>query len=127
MQTINAEEIVIAMPDEVGLLSRITTAITAAQINMKAICGYSTDNTAHFRLVTDDNEKAAAALKAAGFECNSHPVMMCEVSPSEIHPEIREFGDGLEVTNNYWCAAAHSGEHALIIFSPKDNLTGVSM
>ena len=116
------KEIVVTASDEVGILSKISTVIAGASVNITAFCAYEMDGQAHFRLVTSDNEKAVTALNNAGFETTEHAVIMCEVSPHVLHPEIGSLAGGYDVENNYWCASAHSGEHALLIFSPGSNI-----
>lgn len=115
-------EIVVTVPDKVGVLSRISTVITETRVNIVAICAYATDGLAHLRLITDDNKKAGEALNKAGFEATEYEVTVAEVSPHRIHPELSNLAGGVEIANNYWCASAYSGEHAMIVFSTKDNL-----
>ena len=114
-------EIVVTTPDKLGVLSRITTVITDSRVNILAICGYATDGTGHVRLITDDNKKAGEALNRACFEAKEHSIVIAEVSPHRIHPEVATLAGGIDVVNNYWCASAHTGEHAVIVFSPEEN------
>ena len=118
----SSSEIVVNVPDEVGVLSKISSVISDKHILIQAICGYGTDGKAHVRLITDDNEKALTALNDAGFNAKEHGVIISEVAPHFLHPEIADILGNYEVENNYWCAATHSGEHALLIFSPADNI-----
>lgn len=116
-------EIVVGVKNEIGVLSRLTTALAEAKINIKAICGYEVDNDAHIRLVTQDTDKAVNVLKEAGFKASAYDAVRCEVAPHLLHPEaLSLMGGMMEVENNYWCASAHSGEHAVLYFSPKDNV-----
>jgi hypothetical protein len=113
------KEVVVNAPDEIGVMSRVSSVLAQAQINIKALCAYAVDNDAHVRLITEDNKKAVNALKKAGFKTTEHEVMRCEVSPHILHTEIGGLLNGFEVENNYWCAAAHSGEHAVMYFPLK--------
>jgi hypothetical protein len=115
-------EIVIKVPDKVGTTMLVAGAIAEADVNIIAICGYSVDNDGHLRVVTSDNAKALAALTKAGFKAEEHDVVRCEVSPNVIHPDLGSALGGFEVENNYWCAAAHGGEHAVLYFTMKGNI-----
>ncbi len=116
------KEIVIKVPDKVGTTMLVAGAIAEADVNITAICGYSVDNDGHLRVVTSDNAKALDALVKAGFEAEEHDVVRCEVSPNVIHPDLGSVLGGFEVKNNYWCAAAHGGEHAVLYFTIKGNI-----
>ncbi len=116
------KELVISVEDKVGTTMRVAGAIADAGVNIKAICGYSVDDDGHLRIVTNDNEKAMSALQQAGFEVEEHDVVRCEVSPNVIHPEVGAALSGFEIENNYWCAAAHGGEHAVLYFTLKGNI-----
>ncbi|OGQ48180.1 MAG: hypothetical protein A3I09_01710 [Deltaproteobacteria bacterium RIFCSPLOWO2_02_FULL_47_10] len=116
------KEIVVTASDEIGVLSRISTIIAETHANIRAVCAYELDDTAHLRIVTDDNQKALAALHKAGFNATEHEVVLCGVSPHLVHPDASGIAGNFEVENNYWCASAHSGEHALLVFSPADNV-----
>jgi ACT domain-containing protein len=51
------KEISFTMPNKVGLLSEVTTAIAKAKVNITAICAYAMENSATFMLTTDSNAK----------------------------------------------------------------------
>lgn len=120
-------EVVVTAPNEVGVLARVSTILAEARINIQAICAYEIDDHAHLRVVTDNSERAVEVLGENGFKASEHDVLMYEVSPHSIHPDIADMAGGFEVESNYWCAAAHSGEHALLIFSPRDNLRSAAL
>ncbi len=122
-----SHEIVVTAPDAPGVLSKISTTITNAGVNIHAICGYEIDGKAHLRLITDNMETAKTALFSAGFEPICNEVVISEVSPHVLHPEIATLAGNYDVENNYWCASAHNGEHAVLIFSPKDNIKGAAI
>lgn len=119
-----SKEVVVTTPDEIGVLSRISTAIAESRVNIRAICAYEMGDLAHLRLVTDDNERAIKALERAGFKATEHEVLLCEVSPHVLHSEMDKIVSGYDIKNNYWCASAHSGEHAMLVFSPTTSLKG---
>jgi hypothetical protein len=116
------KELVVKVQDEVGSAMKVTAALAKSGVNIKAICGYSVDGDAHLRIVTNDNEKAKGALSAAGIAADEHNVVRCEVSQGVIHPDLGSALAGFEVENNYWCASAFGGEHAVLYFSMKGNI-----
>lgn len=116
------KELVVKVPDEVGAAMKVTTALAQSGVNIKAICGYSVDGDAHLRIVTNDNEKAKKALSAVGIGADEYDVVRCEVSPNALHPDLGSALSGFEVENNYWCASAFGGEHAVLYFSMKGNI-----
>lgn len=115
-------EIVIQVPDKVGTTMRVAGALADAGVNIEAICGYAVDEDGHLRLVTNDNAKALEALRKAGITAEEFDVVRCEISPNVIHPDLSSSLAGFEVESNYWCAAAHGGEHAVLYFSIKGNI-----
>ena len=120
------KEVVVNTKDRIGVMSRVSSALAQAKINIRALCAYAVDGDAHVRLITEDNKKAADALKKAGFKTTEHDVMRCEISPHILHTEIGGLLNGFEVENNYWCAAAHSGEHAVMYFPLKGTVHSTS-
>ena len=116
------KEIVLRTANEVGILSGATCALAEGQVNIRSICGYGVDGEGHIRIVTDNNERAMELLKKAGYAATEHDVVRCEVAPNVLHPDIGNALSGYDIENNYWCAAAHGGEHAVLYFSLKDNL-----
>lgn len=127
METImnTGTEVVVTAPDRVGILSDISTAVAEAHIRIKAICAYEVDDVAHLRLVTEDDKKAIEALTKAGYRATEHEVLYCEVSPQDLAPA--HIAGSYDVENNYWCASAHTGEHAVVVFSPRENLKAASI
>lgn len=116
------KEIVVDVPCGVGVMSRVSSALAEAKINIKAICGYEVEKSAHIRLITDENSRALDVLRKTGYEASEHDVVRCEVSPHVMHMNATQLMRDVEVENNYWCAATHSGEHAVMYFSLKGNM-----
>ncbi|MBN1282718.1 MAG: hypothetical protein JXA24_02960 [Proteobacteria bacterium] len=121
------KEIVVKGGDEVGLLSRVSCAIAEGRVNIRSICGYGVDGEGHIRIVTDNNERALALIRGAGIAAAEHDVVRCEVSPNMLHPDIGSALAGYEVESNYWCAAAHGGEHAILYFTMRDNVPATNI
>ena len=71
------------LPDRIGLLSEVAAFITAAKINIEAICAYGMGDEGRFMIVTDNNAKAKKVLSQMGAEVKSEDVIAVEV-PNKI-------------------------------------------
>jgi hypothetical protein len=67
------------LPDKIGLLSEVTAFITAAKINIEAICAYSMGEEGFFMIITDNNTKAQKVISQMGAEVNSEDVIAVEL------------------------------------------------
>jgi hypothetical protein len=71
------------LPDRIGLLSEVAAFITAAKINIEAICAYGMSDEGRFMIITDNNAKAKKVLSQMGAEVKSEDVIAVEV-PNKI-------------------------------------------
>ena len=71
------------LPDKIGLLSEVAAFITAAKINIEAICAYGMGEEGRFMIITDNNAKAKKVLSQMGAEVKSEDVIAVEV-PNKI-------------------------------------------
>jgi hypothetical protein len=126
-ETLVGSEILVTTKDRTGVLSQISDTISRSGVGIKAICGYAVDGVAHVRLITDDDGRTQTALHDAGFDCTQHGVVMAAISPHSMHPEVANYAEGFEVGDDYWCASARSGEHAMLVFPLKANSRLASM
>jgi hypothetical protein len=109
------------MPDKVGLLAEITTALAERGINLKAICAYGVEGQAEFLLVTDDNEKAQEVLKKLGVQVNEEEVTAVEMpdEPGALQKVAKKIAEaGINISYMYGTAGA--GESAVCIFKTPD-------
>lgn len=67
------------LPDRIGLLSEVAAFITAAKINIEAICAYGMGNEGHFMIITDNNAKAKKVVSNMGAEVKTEDVIAVEV------------------------------------------------
>jgi hypothetical protein len=68
-----------SLPDKIGLLAELTAFITAAKINIEAICAYGMGDEGYFMLITDNNTKAKKVLSSMGAEVKTEDVIAVEV------------------------------------------------
>ena len=117
-----AKEISFTMPNKVGLLSEVTTAIAGAKINITAICAYGMGNIATFMLTTNSNTKAKRALEPLGVIIEERDVIEVEVpdKPGELQKISRRIANaGIDI--EYMYATASSGKKETCIFMTADN------
>jgi hypothetical protein len=73
------KQINFTIPNRVGLLSEITTAVTGTQANINAICAYEQEKYAHFMIITDSNAKAKKPLAKLKFKTEEDDVVIVEI------------------------------------------------
>jgi hypothetical protein len=83
------------MPNKVGLLSEVTTAVANAKVNINAICAYALENNAFFNLITSSNTKAKKALAPLGFGIEEKDVIQVELpnKPGELQKVAKKIAD----------------------------------
>ena len=67
------------LPDRIGLLSEVAAFVTAAKINIEAICAYGMGNEGHFMMITDNNTKAKKVIAHMGAKVTTEDVIAVEV------------------------------------------------
>jgi hypothetical protein len=123
-----AKEIRFTMPNKVGLLSEVTTAIAGAKVNITAICAYGMGKTAYFMLTTNSNTKAKRALATLGVTIEEKDVVEVEVpdNPGELQKIAKKIAEvGIDI--EYMYATASSGKKEICIFMTADNLKAIKV
>jgi hypothetical protein len=119
------KEIRLSMPNRVGLLSEITTAVAKAKVNLNAVCAYSLENTAFFNLITGSNAKAKKALAPLGYETTEKDVIQVELpnKPGELQKVAKKIADaGIDIDFMY---ATTAGGKATCILKTADDLNAI--
>ena len=75
-----AQELIIETPNEVGMLSRVTSPVAEAKVNLNACCAIGEGKKGYFHLLTSDNTKANEALGKAGFKTKEKNVIVVETT-----------------------------------------------
>ncbi len=120
-------EIRLSMPNRVGLLSEITTAVAKAKVNINAICAYALENNAFFNLITSSNAKAKKALAPLGFGIEEKDVIQVEVpnKPGELQKAAKKIADaGIDIDFMY---ATTAGGKATCVFKTADDQTAIKV
>ena len=115
------KEIRLSMPNKVGLLSEVTTAVANAKVNINAICAYVLENNALFNLITSSNTKAKKALAPLGFGIEEKDVIQVELpnKPGELQKVAKRIADaGIDIDFMY--ATTAGGKAACVLKTADD-------
>jgi len=71
------KELVIALPNKVGILANMSKILADHGINIEGVAGYAVNNEAKLMLVVDDTLRAREALQKGGYKfTNEHEVVI---------------------------------------------------
>jgi len=115
------KEISFTMPNKVGLLLEVTTAIAGAKVNINAICAYAMENSAYFMLTTSSNAKAKKVLAPFGVGIEEKDMVEVELSnkPGELQKIAKRIADaGIDIEYTY---ATGGGSKETCIFKTADD------
>lgn len=115
------KEIVATTPNKVGMLAKITNAISDAGVNIIAISAHTTGNKAKFMIVTEDNQKAMRALRKKKLIVGEGDAV--SVTLSNKVGSARELANKLAkagIDLNYCYGSTGNGSESLMVFSTKD-------
>jgi hypothetical protein len=115
------KEIVAVTPNKVGMLADVTSAISDAGVNIIALSASSMGKNARFLIVTENNQKAMAALKAKKFDVKEWDAISVTLSNQvgaarELAEKLAKAGIDLD----YCYGSTGNGSEALLVFSTKD-------
>lgn len=74
------KQLAFEIKNKVGALAEISSMLSAARVNMKAICAYSMGKKGYFMLVTSNNTKAKRALAKLKIKAASEDVIAVEMT-----------------------------------------------
>jgi len=116
------KQISFMMPNKVGLLAEVSSALTKAKVNITAICAYEMDNQATFMLIVDSNARAKKALSPLGAEIKEGDVMAIEISNKlgELQKVSQKIAAvGIDIYYMYGTAGA--GKSPICVFATSDD------
>jgi len=79
IQARQGKEIVVVTVNQIGSLAEISRTVADHGINILGLCGWVEGQDAVFRLVTDDNLRAADALRAKNYSTRERDVVLVEL------------------------------------------------
>jgi len=114
----NVEQISIFLENKSGRLAEVTSVLSEAEINIRALYLADTADFGILRLIVNETEKARQALKENGFTVEKTRVVAIEVPDrpgglSSILNTIRDEGINVEYM---YAFVEKSGENAIVIF-----------
>jgi hypothetical protein len=68
-----------SLPNKVGLLAQVASAVSQAKVNIEAICAYEMDDKGFFMVITDNNAKAKKILAKLGANVEVEDVLVVSV------------------------------------------------
>jgi hypothetical protein len=110
------------MPNKVGLLSEITTAVAGAHVNITAICAYGMGKKAYFMLLTESNAKAIKALGSFKTKVEEEDVVSVELpnKVGELQNVAQKIADaGIDIFYIY--GTAGTGKSSICVLKTADD------
>ena len=78
-KTMKMKQLSFSLPNRIGMLSELSSFLTAAKINIEAICAYGMGDEGYFMIVTDNNTKAKKVISQMGAEVKVEDVIAVEL------------------------------------------------
>ena len=128
-KAIKVKEICFSLPNKVGLLSEVCTALAGAKVNITAICAYAMESKAYFMLTTDSHAKAKKALaRLLGVTIGEQDVIEVEMAnkPGELQKVARKISDaGIDI--DYMYGTAKGGRTAACVFKTASDARAIKL
>ncbi|MGB2706154.1 MAG: ACT domain-containing protein [Candidatus Omnitrophota bacterium] len=117
------KEILATTENKVGVLAQVSSVIAKAGANITAICACGKGDKAKFMIVTDDNQKAVAALKEKGYDVKEEEAV--KVLLENKAGALQEMGEKLAGANidlsHIYGTVGEGNRPAAIIFSSNND------
>lgn len=113
-----AEQISVFLENKTGRLAEVTSILSEAGVNIRALALADTSDFGVLRLIVNDNKKAEETLKSHGFTVGKTDVVAVEVEdrPGGLH-RILDILNKANINVEYMYAFVHqSGNNAVMIF-----------
>jgi hypothetical protein len=117
-----ATEIVVHIKNAPASISKAAVAATTPNVEILASCLYWQSDGAVMRLVSEDPPKTAEALARAGFECQTHSVLLMglnEIPGACARTTLLLAADGIAVS--YWYVSWSDSHEGLAVFKTTDD------
>ena len=124
-----AEQISIFIENKEGRLAEVTAILRDAQVNIRALSLADTTDFGVLRLIVNDTQKAAAALKREGFTVGKTPVLAVEVSdePGGLNRVLDPLSESGVNVEYMYAFANPQCQNAIMIFRFDDPERAVSI
>jgi len=117
-----SKQLSFALPNRVGLLSKVSTVISDAKVNMQAICAYGMGKKAYFMVVTDKNAQAKKALGKLKKNIPEEDVIAVEMPnrAGALQKVAQKIADaGIDII--YMYGTAGTGKSSICVFKTVDD------
>jgi hypothetical protein len=111
------KQLIFEIKNRVGALAELSSLLSAARVNIKAICAYSMGKKGYFMLVTSNNTKAKRMLAKLKIKASSEDVIAVEMSNragqlKKTTAKVSEAGIDIK----YMYGTAGTGKTAICVF-----------
>jgi formyltetrahydrofolate hydrolase len=89
-----------SLPNRIGMLSELSSFLTAAKINIEAICAYGMGDEGYFMIVTDNNTKAKKVISQMGANEEGLPPVTSEKPPMPHNKLLRRLRRSYRLNSN---------------------------
>ena len=115
------KELWVTTPNEVGVLSKVSNAVSSANLNFVTLSAWGQEDKGYFRMLTSDNAKATTELKGLGYTVDEKDVLLVNVGNQSgaLTPIAKKVSD-MDVEINY-CYGTAWGDKTVLVLSTKDN------
>jgi hypothetical protein len=120
-KTVKMKQLSFSLPNRIGLLSELSTFLTAAKINIEAICAYGMGDEGYFMIVTDRNAKAKKVVSQMGAEVTVEEVIVVEMpnKVGQLRQVAKQISDaGVDI--HYIYGSPMKGKMAVIVKTADD-------
>jgi hypothetical protein len=118
-----AKEVVLRMPNEIGTLNGIAKTLSDKGINITAVSAWVEGAEVVIRLLTDENARAADALRAQRYTPRETDVVITEVAHKP--GMLRRITDGLAQDgidiHHLYATSAGTQDQCLVVFATANN------
>lgn len=117
------KEVVVRVPNTVGMLAQVTQIVSDKGINILASSSWVEGNAAVIRLVTDDHQRVVDVLREGEYTLKENDVVLTEAAhkPGMLRRLTAQLAEnGLDLRYLYATATA-AQEQCQIVFSCTDN------
>jgi hypothetical protein len=110
-----------SLPNRIGLLSELSSFLTAAKINVEAICAYGMGDEGYFMIVTDNNAKAEKVISQMGAEVKVEEVIAAEMpnKVGQLRQVAKQISDAA-VDIHYVYGSPVKGKMTIIVQTAED-------
>lgn len=122
-------ELVVKMPNRVGLLADVGEVIREAGVNIIAIGAYEKEGRGEFMLVTSDNAAASTALARLNADISEHSAVEVQLDdePGALESVARSIAEaGIDLRWAYASVAPGAGD-AIVIMKTDDDARAVNV